>query len=483
MGLHRTNGLFDSRGKLFAFVGLISTVFLASTAFAQEPGTTREGINSNSQSTTRSLDDVFVTESGNVSASIDGLGTTQASSVIQVDKPAAGASVRRAFLIVSASPGEDLSISDITLSTDSESLTITDADYDATVTAAVNDEENGRVEITSFISSVVDPEPAGLIDVTVEEEQPFRVEGMVLAVIFDDPSVPDVGTISLVFGEQDPAGDSFSVSLAEPFDDATQQILLSLGISFGFQGDSQVNIVDVNGARLTSSAGGQDDCDVLASTGCVENGALLTVGGIGDDPANPSDPNAAPGGDPRFDDELYTLDSFINDGDTNILVETSNPSFDDNLFFAAFLISGGVAIVGEGITLAPTSDTKALGANHTVTASIQDNAGNPVEGISVNFEVTSGPNNGSMDSAQTDMQGEAEFMLSSTQPGTDVIVARFTNAVGDSFVSNDATVTWEGQAMVPQVPVPTLGTWGVIILASLMGSIGILVFAGGRGRI
>lgn len=219
-----------------------------------------------------------------------------------------------------------------------------------------------------------------MIDIIVEESNPSDIEGSIVVVIFDDPSVSESRSVSLVFGSQDTEGDSFNIGLADPFDDASQDIEMSLGISFGFQGGDQVSLIDVNGTRMTSSAGGQDDCDIfeVGEERCA-NGALLTVGGIGDDAANPDDPSNDNPENARVDDELFTLDELIEDGETEILVETENPTDDDNIFFAAFTVKGGSGVVGEGITLAPSSATNPVGADHTVTATVQDDDGNPIE--------------------------------------------------------------------------------------------------------
>src|SRR4029077_12273755 len=145
--------------------------------------------------------------------------------------------------------------------------------------------------------------------------------------------------------------------------------------------------VEVNGTRVSTSAGGQDD-------GESANGALLTVGGIDDSNANPTDPQSGPNGDFRQDDELYDLRPFVTVGTSTISVFTRNPSNDDNIFFAAFALKGATAIVGEGVVLTPPTAIHTVNASHSVTARLQDTNGNPIQGRSVTFTVTAGPNGG-----------------------------------------------------------------------------------------
>jgi hypothetical protein len=431
---------------------------LPASAQEAEPGTL-ESLQQSDKTLTapKALDDIFASESGLISVSIDGVGSNDATSGadVQVDKPA-GATVRKAYLLTAPTPRDNLS--DITISNGGSSLTIGRADYDAVATGA-DDQENGRIDITDFIKPIVDAAPAGRIDFTIVESSTFAIDGEVLVVIFDDPNVSDPRSVVLVFGAQEQAGDSFNIGLADPFDNATQDILMSLGISFGYQGFSgtgQVSLVDVNGQRLTSAAGGQDDCDIFEPSvePCAQNGALLTVGGLGDDPASPADPSANDSDGARSDDELYTLDEFIDDGDNNILVETSNPSFDDNIFFAAFIIRGTAAVVGEGIVLGPTNATNPVGTDHTVTATVQDDDGNPITGRTVDFEVTAGPNSGLMASATTDAGGEATFTWSSSAAGTDIVVASTVDSEGEPLVSNEAQKTWVTES---ECDIPTLG--------------------------
>jgi len=90
---------------------------------------------------------------------------------------------------------------------------------------------------------------------------------------------------------------------------------------------------------LTTSAGGQDD-------GEGADGALITVGGIDDDPTNPG-PFDSPLLGPRIDDEYYNLAlgnsdntaPFISPGDKYLRLTTQNPTGDDNVF-GLFITSG-----------------------------------------------------------------------------------------------------------------------------------------------
>jgi hypothetical protein len=128
--------------------------------------------------------------------------------------------------------------------------------------------------------------------------------------------------------------------MTKPLDPDYRSTLLelSLGISYGFQTgvSDQFSIVTVNGQTLTLTAGGEDD-------GQPGNGALITVGGTGDTPYNPTSLIVM---GPRTDDELYNLTPYVAKGDTEILVTTRNPSNDDNIFFAAFTTDPPVAGIG-----------------------------------------------------------------------------------------------------------------------------------------
>ena len=77
---------------------------------------------------------------------------------------------------------------------------------------------------------------------------------------------------------------------------------------------------------------------------------LITVGGVGDDTANPADPLQQPGDGQEErvdDDELYDIASFTDQGDTELTITTSNPSQDDNLFLAVVQIAAQTTVANE----------------------------------------------------------------------------------------------------------------------------------------
>ncbi len=242
-----------------------------------------------------------------------------------------------------------------------------------------------------------------------------------------------------MFGAQQTTGDTFNIGLAEPLNQRVPNLILdlSLGISYGYQigsDTSQHSNIDVNDQRMTSCAGGQDD-------GYAANGGLITVGGIGDSNANPSDPYACPSG-PRWDDELYSLLPFVKDGDTKIKIDTNNPSNDDSIYFAALFLGSTTAIVGEGIVLAPATASGEINKQHSVTATVQDDSGNPVIGRDVAFSIISGPNAGKNVVVMTDGAGKAVYSYTGTMVGIDTIVEKFTNSNGDTFSSNEVKKEW-----------------------------------------
>ena len=396
------------------------------------PGTMPAGANHHQLGTTALSP--YYSATGLVNLSIDAIGTNDPNGGdVQVDKPAATATVRAAYLMAASRGGCGCGIANGDVALAGNPIT-----WDATVPNSIF-ANNYIADVTAIVAPIVDPAPVGLVNIHVNETFTTDVDGEILAVVFDNPTLTKNFTAVIFFGAQNIAGDDFAITLADPAAplDPDYKLDMSLGITFGFQSSTvtnQVSLVDVNGQRMTSSAGGQDD-------GADENGALITAGGIGDSNANPADPNAPPTDD-RYDDELYDLKPFVNTGDTLINVHTINPSNDDNIMFAGLLVSGA-AVVGEGAILTPISATNPVGAPHTVTAALVTDLGDPIVGRNVDFNVLSGPNAGVSGSGITDVNGEATFTYTSFLVGLDTIQASFLNSQNVTVYSNTVTKTWE----------------------------------------
>lgn len=403
-----------------------------------------------------------------LSLSMDALGDNNpAGGPIKVEKKDAGETVRAAYLFA-ASTGETGFIpqnGEVTLNGEP-------IEWEAgrTISSDINS-YNAVANVTSIVKPVVDPAAAGLVSFTVAEGQNTELyDGEILAVVLEDPAVNEPRSLTLLYGAQNPLGDTFHVALAEPIDLSNPNFALnlSLGISYGYQASGQFSSIEVNKKLMTSSAGGQDDCiekySATPDFAACGNGTLITVGGIGDsveDPPNPAATdlnceNAAHELAPRCDDELYSLLPFVSAGEQNITFNTNNPSDNDNIFFGALEVHGGAAVVGEGITLSPATGTNKVGESHTVTAAVQNDHGEGIEGVAVHFQVTSGPNAGTIGEAITDASGKASFTYSSSKSGTDHINASFTSSRDAKFESNEVLETWESAASA--TPVTTTKT-------------------------
>lgn len=389
---------------------------------SEEPGTGPGGTLKPNESLSI---DVVSTESGKISLSIDGIGTNDASGIVQVEKPA-GATVRKAFFAAASSGGHDILNGDVQING-----TPINWIYDIWNNAGGSNNFFNSVfaDVTSLLKPIIDAALAGRINFTITETNSSYIDGEILAVIFDDPNQSTQNSAIILFGGQNTNGDVFHIGLADTIDvsDPNSKIDLSLGISYGYQGTDQYSQIDVNGQRLTTSAGGQDDAAPNYQSGV--NGALLTVGGLDDSLDNPPDPYALPNGDPHMDDELYNLKPFMKTGDLHITVNTINPSDDDNIFFAA-LFATVKAIIGEGILLSPATATNFVGQQHILTATVQNDSGVPLPDRIVTFTVFTGPHSGQTGQDNTDNNGKATFTYTGTSPGTDSIKACFIDSKG-----------------------------------------------------
>lgn len=199
-----------------------------------------------------------------------------------------------------------------------------------------------RTDVTAQVATKIGSGGVSPFTFSILSESPnTTIDGEALAIVYSNASEQE-RTIAFLDGFSASGGDNTAINLSSPLT-ASQlanpnfEALMSLGIGFGFQPSGQFSRVDVNGQRLTSSAGGFDD-------GAGENGALITIGGIGDSTANPANPLQTDSGGSRYDDELYNLVPFLAAGQSQIAINTTNPSGDDNIFFAGFNITASAGV-------------------------------------------------------------------------------------------------------------------------------------------
>lgn len=183
------------------------------------------------------------------------------------------------------------------------------------------------------------------------------------------------------------------------------------------------------------------------------------MGGIGDDPANPANPlqQAGDGTQPRVqEDELYDLAPLLGPTGTLIGVKILTPVGGENVF-AGHLFLTTPAVFGEGILLTPDAAQNLLGADHTLSATVVDDAGAPQGDTAVTFTVVSGPNTGATGTSVTDTSGLAIFTYTASgDAGSDTIEAMFTDSQGQTRTSNQVTSEWLAPSFGEQTLCSTL---------------------------
>jgi hypothetical protein len=225
-----------------------------------------------------------------------------------------------------------------------------------------------RADVTPIVAALVNGAPGVTqIPVTALTTNPGS-DGLALVVVFASAGLDPSQSVAILDGGQaGPTLQTTAFGLAGPLDKNIPNFnaVLSLGIQFSDQdvvghgcgknpSFAQFSTVDVNGARLSSCAGNADK-------GGLMNGALITVGGVGDSTANPSDPFCQ-AGNPNCsttDDELYGIAGFLNQGDTQVRIATANPSNDDSIFLAILQLTAAINSVCTGANCPPPPCTGA----------------------------------------------------------------------------------------------------------------------------
>jgi hypothetical protein len=275
---------------------------------------------------------------GHVGYSTDGLGQNGVGGTLQAEVPA-GSTVEKAYLYGTYYQNGTPDVTARTI--DFDGTTVVTTQISGPVSAFSL--STTRADVTAQVAAKVGGS-GGITNFAVNTD-PVSLDGVALVVVYANVALPE-GTIAILDGSASTTGDTATFVLAAPLDKTVPgfQATMALGSGFSYQGVGghacggfQFSIVDVNGQRLTSCAGNYDD-------GLGNNGALITVGGVGDSTDNPADPNSSSSG---TDDELYNLEPLLSQGATSIEIDSSNPSDDDNLFLSVISISASATVTNE----------------------------------------------------------------------------------------------------------------------------------------
>ena len=280
------------------------------------------------------------TWNGNVGLSVDGIGSNNSPvGTVQATIPV-GATILQAYLYSAGTPYPWYSDSPTTLAQyNAAGITLAGnaiTNFSTLVGAVATPRPDigqwytARADVTALVQSLTAGAVTNSFNWTVDEGRlNNRIDGEILAIVYSDPSLP-TGAVAFLDGGQNTGGETSTVNLGAPLTDPTAagfRAELGLGISFSCC-DIQFSTVRINGATATSNAGNNDDGLV------VTDGSLITVGGIGDTPANNQSY--------ANDHELYDLRPFLHTGDTSFSIFTQNPSSDDNIFFSSLYLTGQI---------------------------------------------------------------------------------------------------------------------------------------------
>ena len=277
----------------------------------------------------------FESFTGNVGVSTDGFGSTSNAGVVTINAPT-GSTVLGAYMYTSVYFQSDLT--GIGGAINGNAVAYTDL---GSVSGFL---VGGRADVTTYVKSVIDGSASSVFNFNLTETSGAQ-NGTGLVVVFSNPTL-GVASVGILDGGQALAGDTTSINFVTPLDPTDPGFFAEMRLGIGHSCCSQASQVKVNGTVITDNAGNFDDGD-----GAFD-GALFTLGGD-------NDPFSAPLPTYANDHERYDLAPYITAGDTQIVVDTVNPSNDDHVFLAVFYVTGE-AKFNEDPTGVPEPATLAL---------------------------------------------------------------------------------------------------------------------------
>lgn len=283
----------------------------------------------------------YTLSNARVNYSADGLGSLAGAGTIQAEVPP-GSTVQKAFLYQTFFFNTSPSAAQRTVNFDGTNVTTTQLPHAAPGPCCLL--ASSRADVTTQVATKIGG-GSGITPFTVQYDNSTS-DGVGLVVVYTNPALP-IGTVAILDGGAEQSGDTTTFNFASAINKGPGFAAeMTLGSGFSFQsgnaqahdcGGGQFSIVDVNAQRLTSCAGSYDD-------GEAGNGALMTVGGVGDSINNPANPNDSNGGS---DDELYNIEPFISNGNTQLVINSSNPSGDDILYLSVIRVTAAATVTTE----------------------------------------------------------------------------------------------------------------------------------------
>ncbi len=125
------------------------------------------------------------------------------------------------------------------------------------------------------------------------------------------------------------------------------------------------------------------------------------------------------------------------------------------------------------LALSPPSATQAVGTPYNATVLATDASNRPVAGLTVTFQIASGPNAGKTAKQTTGANGQTLYSYTSATAGTDTLTASIGLQGGNSLSATPVTVTWtssstSGLALAPLSQSLPVGT-AAALTATLLG--------------
>lgn len=188
---------------------------------------------------------------------------------------------------------------------------------------------SARADVTSLVAPLINGGVGGTYNFTIGEGNTGNTEGTALVVVYSLATLP-VQTVAILDGFAKTGGDVTTLNFAQPIDPTAPGFMAEMRLGISYSAGGQSSTVSVNGTQITSNAGGNED-------GVEANGGLITVGG-NDDAFSTLNPTYA------NDHERYNIAPYIGGGVSSITVNTRNPTNDDNIFLAAFVVSGNAGV-------------------------------------------------------------------------------------------------------------------------------------------